>query len=241
MVLERAAAKGTAAIQQGAEAAAGQVQALAQGLQQGNSELCASMEQGGAADVEVVGGLGSVAAQAAGELEGFGRLQQAGLERLGQSIAAAAAQRLGEQPPAVPAAREVAVPGPEAVEALLCPPEGVLLEHFRAERSQSLRVGMASSLRGSNSVLLCCAIRWPLLVADLTPCTLRAAATKLPDNCHSFLVYAARRQCTCRVRRRGVPWAAAQERGCRVGRQLCRSQPRRRQRHGRERCSRLAR
>lgn len=56
------------------------------------------------------------------------------------NIASSAGARLSQQPPALPAKKQVDVPEVEHVATLCCPPEPVLLDHFRVQRQQVLEV-----------------------------------------------------------------------------------------------------
>jgi hypothetical protein len=56
------------------------------------------------------------------------------------NIASSAGARLSQQPPALPAKKQVDVPDVEHVATLCCPPEMVLLDHFRVQRQQVLEV-----------------------------------------------------------------------------------------------------
>ncbi len=74
----------------------------------------------------------------------FGAEHSKGLSSIATSIGTAAQQRLAQVPPAVPAERQVLLPADGQLEALLCPPEEVLLQQFRQEKQHIMRVGGAS-------------------------------------------------------------------------------------------------
>lgn len=61
------------------------------------------------------------------------------------SVAAIAATRMSTQPPVLPSQKQVEVPDVELVGSLCCPPEPVLLEHFRVQRQQVLEVSCCCS------------------------------------------------------------------------------------------------
>jgi hypothetical protein len=75
----------------------------------------------------------SVAAGAAGQ-------HATQLAEVVSSIAGSASDRLAQHPPGLPSQKQVQVPGMELVGQLCCPPEPVLLEHFRVQRQQVLEV-----------------------------------------------------------------------------------------------------
>lgn len=58
------------------------------------------------------------------------------------SVADIAGTRMSTQPPALPSQKQVDVPDVEVVGNLCCPPEPVLLEHFRVQRQQVLEVSL---------------------------------------------------------------------------------------------------
>jgi hypothetical protein len=62
------------------------------------------------------------------------------LGEVAASISSSAQERLAQQGPALPAAKQLDVPQPELVGQLCCPPELVLVEHFRVQRKQILEV-----------------------------------------------------------------------------------------------------
>lgn len=57
------------------------------------------------------------------------------------AITSDANKQLSKQPPQLPAQKQLEVPPAELVGQLCCPPELVLVEHFREQRRQILEVG----------------------------------------------------------------------------------------------------
>lgn len=70
------------------------------------------------------------------------------------SIASSASDRLAQQPPALPAAKKVVVPEVQVVAQLCCPPEMVLLEHFRVQRQQVVEVSALCVVWGVHACVL---------------------------------------------------------------------------------------
>jgi phage tail protein X len=62
------------------------------------------------------------------------------LGEVAATISSNAEERLAQQGPALPAAKQLDVPQPTLVGQLCCPPELVLVEHFRVQRKQILEV-----------------------------------------------------------------------------------------------------
>jgi hypothetical protein len=67
------------------------------------------------------------------------------LGEVAASISSSAQERLAQQGPALPAAKQLDVPQPELVGQLCCPPELVLVEHFRVQRKQILEVRLCNT------------------------------------------------------------------------------------------------
>lgn len=57
-----------------------------------------------------------------------------------EGIASSSSARLSQQPPALPGQKKLEVPDLELVGQLCCPPEPLLLEHFRVQRQQIVEV-----------------------------------------------------------------------------------------------------
>jgi hypothetical protein len=66
------------------------------------------------------------------------------LGEVAAAISSSAQERLQQQGPALPPAKQLEVPQPELVGQLCCPPELVLVEHFRVQRKQILEVRSAA-------------------------------------------------------------------------------------------------
>lgn len=73
------------------------------------------------------------------------------------TITATAQQQLCCQPPALPGSPQVQVPSPAIIQELMCPPEDVLLEQFRLERQQILKVSLLQEAKHNLLTVLICA------------------------------------------------------------------------------------
>lgn len=83
--------------------------------------------------------------------------QHAGkLGEVASAISSSAQERLAQQGPALPPAKQLEVPQPELVGQLCCPPELVLVEHFRVQRKQILEVRVVVCGSCACFVTQCC-------------------------------------------------------------------------------------
>lgn len=122
------------------KAAAQQLSGATQQLQASQQALADAAQAAHSADEALAGEVATAAASVASQLDSAAGQHAAQLADVVSSIGSATSGRLGVAPPALPPPKAVDVPLAGLVEQLCCPPETVLLEHFRVQRQQVIEV-----------------------------------------------------------------------------------------------------
>jgi hypothetical protein len=91
------------------------------------------------------------------------------------SITGAVQGQVTKHPPHLPQQRQLQFPDAELVEQLCCPPELVLLEHFRVQRKQILEVCLVTDC--------CCSVHMKTLVVVLWGICLNSFMNHLESVC----------------------------------------------------------